>query len=173
MRYLLLWLVLHFMVALSLYRIFRTGKKYAKLLATNFSSLFHLHCYRQVSSIFTIVSDYFVNFLLLKCLRSIETRIIFVRIVLPNLQSLILRLTRRVVLLLHCIVPNVPISSQNPKLIWIFILLRSIAPQSLISSWSVNFVIKNFQDFKLNVNIETLNTECRSDQEQSMRMWNI
>ena len=28
------------------------GKKFAKLLATNFSPLFHLHCYRQVASIF-------------------------------------------------------------------------------------------------------------------------
>ena len=31
----------------------------------------------------------------------------------PKLQSLILRVTRRVVLLEHCIVPNVPIFPQN------------------------------------------------------------
>ena len=35
-----------------------------------------------------------------------------------------------------------------------------------MSSSSVNFVIKSFQDFTLYVNIETLNTECRPDQEQ-------
>ena len=35
------------------------------------------------------------------------------RIVVPKQQSLILRVTRRVVLLVHCIVTNVPISSQD------------------------------------------------------------
>ena len=35
------------------------------------------------------------------------------RIVVPKLQSLTLRVTRRVVLLVHCIVPTVPISPQN------------------------------------------------------------
>ena len=38
-----------------------------------------------------------------------------VRIVVPKRQSLILRLTRRVVLLVHFFVPNVPISQQNHK----------------------------------------------------------
>ena len=91
------------------------GKKFAKLPATNFSPLFHLHCYRQVASIFTSISDYFVKLLLLKCFRSIETRKLHVRIVVPKLQSLILRITRRDVQLEHCIVPNVLISPQNPQ----------------------------------------------------------
>ena len=66
-------------------------KKYAKILATNFSPLFHLHCYRQVASIFTFFfSDYFVKLLLMKCLSSIETRKLPVRIVLTKLQRLIL-----------------------------------------------------------------------------------
>ena len=91
------------------------GKKYAKTLATNFPPLFHLHCYRQVASIVAFISDYSVKFAVLKCLRSIETRKLHVRIVLPKLQSLNLRVTRKVVLLVHRIVPNVPISSQNPK----------------------------------------------------------
>ena len=38
---------------------------------------------------------------------------------------------------------------------------------------SVNLVIKSFLDFTLCVNIETINTEGRSDQEQLMWMWNI
>ena len=38
------------------------------------------------------------------------------RIVVPKLQSLILPVTRRVVLLVNCIVPNVPISPQNHDL---------------------------------------------------------
>ena len=93
--------------------------------------------------------------------------------VVPKLQSLFLPVIRRVVLLVHCIVPNVPISPQSPKIIWITILLRSIAPQNLMSPSSVSFVIKSFQDFTLYVYIETLNKECKSDQEQKMWTWNI
>ena len=51
-------------------------------------------------------------------------------------------------------------------------MLRNTVPQNLISPSSVNFAFKSFQDFTLYVNIETLNTECRSDQEQEMWMWN-
>ena len=95
---------------------FSVNKEYnIKILATNSSPLFHLHCYRRVASIFTFISDYFVKLFLLKCLRSIETRKLHVRIVLPKLQSLILRVTRRDVQLEHCIVPNVPISPQITK----------------------------------------------------------
>ena len=90
-------------------------KKYAKILAAKFSPLFHLHCYRQLASILTFISDYFVKLLLLKCLRSIKTRKLHVRSVVPKLQSLKLRVTRRVVQLEHCIVPYVPISPQNSK----------------------------------------------------------
>ena len=147
------------------------GKKYAKILASNFSPKFHLHCYHQVASIFTFISDYFVKLLLLKCLRPIET--LHVRTVVPKQQSLILRVTRRDVQLEHCIVPIVPNSQQNHKTIWITLLLRSTAPQNLISPSTVNFAFQSFQIFAPYVNIETLNTECRSDQEQEMWMWNI
>ena len=57
-------------------------------------------------------------------------------------------------------------------MIWINILQRSKALQNLKSPSNVNFAIKSFQDFTLYVNIDTLNTECRSDQEQEMWMWN-
>ena len=103
------------MVALSFYGIFRIWEKYAKIPATNFSPLFHLHCYHQVPSIFTLISDYFVKLLLLKCLHSIETIKLHVRIVVPKLQSLILRVTRRDVQLEHCIVPTVPNSQKSLK----------------------------------------------------------
>ena len=149
------------------------GKKIAEKVATNFLPLFLLHCYREVSSIFTFISDYFVKLLILKCLRAIETRKLHVRIVVPKLHNLVLPLTRRDVELEHCIVPNVPISPQKLEMILITILLRSIAPQNLMLSSSVNLVIKSFQDFTLYVNMETLSTECRSDQEQKIRMWNI
>ena len=52
-------------------------------------------------------------------------------------------------------------------------LPRSTAPQNLMSHSSAIFVIKSFQDFPLYVNIETLNTGCKSDQEQELWMWNI
>ena len=90
------------------------GKKYAKRLDTNLLPSFHLHCYRQVASILTLISAYFVKLLLVRSLGSIETRKLHVRIV---VQRLILRVTRRHVQLEHCIVPNVPTSSQNPKTI--------------------------------------------------------
>ena len=69
MRYFLLWLVLLFMVPLSFYGISVYGKNYAKILATNFSQLLHLHWYRQVASIFTFISDNCDKLLILKGLR--------------------------------------------------------------------------------------------------------
>ena len=124
------------------------------------------HCYRQVASTFTFVSDYSVKLPLLKCLRECEKKKLHVKIGVPKLQNLILPVLRRVVLLVHCIVPTVPISPQNHKMIWITIFLRSTAPQNLMLPSSVNSVIKNFEDFTLYVSIETLNTENRSDQEK-------
>ena len=80
--------------------------------------------------------------------------------------------TKRDVQLEHCIVPKVSISPQNHKMTWINNLLRSTTPQNLMSLSSVKVVIKSFQDFTLYVNIETLNTECKTDHEQEMWMWN-
>ena len=64
--------------------------------------------------------------------------------------------------------PNFSTKSQND-------LNYHIAkkPQNLMSPSSVNFAFKSFQDITLYVNIETLNTECKSDQEQEMWMSNI
>ena len=66
----------------------------------------------------------------------------------------------------HCIIPNVTISPQNPKTVCITTSLRSTAPQNLISPSSVNFLMQKFLAFMLYVNIKTLNTERRLDQEQ-------
>ena len=117
MRFFFLWLVLLFKVALSFYGIIRRWEKIAKKLATNFSPLFHLHCYSQVASFFMFISNYFVKLLFLKYFRSMETRKLHVRIKVPKLQSLILPVTRGDVQLEHCIVRNVLISPQNPKMI--------------------------------------------------------
>ena len=149
------------------------GEKYAKILAKKFSPFFHLPCYLQFGSINTSFWDYFVKLLILKCLRPYETEKLLVTIVVPKLQSLILGVTRRDDQLEHFNVPNVPISPRNPKKKWITKLLRSTAPQNLMSPWSVNFVNKSFLDFTFYVNIETLKTECRLDQEQKMWLWSI
>ena len=47
-------------------------------------------------------------------------------------------------------------------------IAKKHSAQNMMPPSSVYFVIKSFQDFTLFVNIETLNTECRSDQEQEM-----
>ena len=67
----------------------------------------------------------------------------------------------------HC--PNFSAKSQNDLN---YHIAKKHSPQNLISPSSVNFAFKSFQDFTLYVNIETLNTQCRSDQEQLMWIWN-
>ena len=52
------------------------GKNNLKILAKTFSPFFHLHCCRQVASIFTFFADCSVKLLKLKCLRSIESLIL-------------------------------------------------------------------------------------------------
>ena len=98
----------------------------------------------------------------------IDTRKLHVRLVVPKLQTLILPVTGRVVLLVHFIVPNLTISPQNPQMIWITIMLRSTVPKP-----DVSFKFKLcYQGFHAYVNIEKLNTECKADQEHEMWIWN-
>ena len=66
-----------------------------------------------------------------KCLIYIDFRKLHVRSVVPKLQILILRVTRRVILLLHCVLDDLTISPQNHKMIWNTILLWSTAPKNL------------------------------------------
>ena len=171
MRYFLLGLVLPSMVALSFHKNFRRWGKNCKKTCYKFfainsfalllSSRFNLHVYLRLVCQTTII----------EMLSLIRKEKVTVKIVVTKLQETILCGTRRVVLLVHYVVPNVPISSQSPKTIWITILLRSTAPRKLISPSSVNFAFKSFQDFTLYVNIETRNTECSFDQKQEMWMW--
>ena len=67
-RCFLLWLVLPFIVALYFMDSSVFGNGDAKLLVTSFSPLFDLHCYRQVASVITFLSDYSVKLLILKSL---------------------------------------------------------------------------------------------------------
>ena len=106
------------------------GKCYAKILAKKFSPLFHLHCHRQVASIFTFILDLSVKLSLFKNLCSVETKIILVTVPVLKLQQTVLYGTREVVLLVHCIVPTVPNSPQNPKVIWIIKLLKTQRPKT-------------------------------------------
>ena len=153
----LFWLFLLFMVVLSFYGIFRLWENFFKNFAANFSSLFHLHCYSQVTSVFTFISVYSVKILFLKCRRSIALKKLLVTFVVPKLQSFLLRVTRGFVRLVHCVVLLVTISSQNPKMIWFIIFLKSTAPQTLMLLQTVNLVIKSFKAFTPYVNIKTPN----------------
>ena len=147
------------MVAFSFYgKALRVWEKlFRKRLASKFSQLFFLHCYSQVASIFTFISDLSVNLIILKCLRSIESKKSLLTNVESKLQNLILLITIGDVKLEHCIVPSVPISPKNPKESWIVILFRDTVPQNLLLLSNVNFAIKSFQDFMFYVNMKTSN----------------
>ena len=113
--------------------------------------LIRLHCFSQIDSIFTFLSDYSVIFPLLQNLRSVETKKLLVPIVLHKLQRLFLPVTRRVVQLELCIVPSGSISRQNPRKIWVIVLLRSTVLQNPKLPSSVDFVINSFWDFTIHV----------------------
>ena len=140
LRFILLWLVFPFM-EFSVYK-----KKYTRLLATDFSPFFHLHCYRQVASVFTFMLDYSVRLLIFKRFRSIETKKLHVRIVVPKLQCLILLVTRRDVQLEHCIIPNVTISPKNLKLVSFTILLWNTASQKLDVTFKCKLCYQQFPE---------------------------
>ena len=61
--------------------------------------------------------------------------------------------------------PNFSTKSQN-DLNYHFAKKQSVQKSDI--TLSVNFAFKSFRDFTFYVNIETLNTQCRSDQEQEM-----
>ena len=145
------------------------GEYNIKTLAIKFSLIFLLHCYNQVAKFVTKIFNFFCS--LQKSLRSIETRKLHVKIVVFKLQNSIFRVTRRVVLLVHCVVANVPISSQNHKMLWIIILPRSTAPQNLILISSVNFVMQNFLALMLYVNTKTPKMVHKLDSDRAILMW--
>ena len=58
-----------------------------------------------------------------------------------------LAVLRRVVLLVHCIAPNVPISPQNLKMIWTTILLRSTVPPKLDVIFKCKLCFQEFPRF--------------------------
>ena len=90
-------------------------------------------------------------------LRSISTKTLNATFVEAKPYHLILLFTKRTVLLRHRIVPNVIISPQNPKTIWVTILLRSTALQNQALPSIVIFVVKNLQGVTIYVDIKTLN----------------
>ena len=72
---------------------------------------------------------------------------------------------------LHCTqCPNFFTKSQNDVK---YHNANSTAPQNLMSSSSVNFVIKSFPAFMLYVNTETLNMNHKWDSERAILMWRI
>ena len=67
----------------------------------------------------------------------------------------------------HC--PNFSTKSQND--LNYHIAKKHSAPKTDVT-FKCKLSIKSFRDFMLYVNIETLNTECKSVQEQEIWMWN-
>ena len=104
------------MVAPSFHGILPMAQNFIKNTCYKFFNFF-LHCYRQVASIFTFISDYSVKLLLLKRLRSSEEKNIHVKIAVPQPQESKLYGTKRDAEIEHCNVHNVPISPQYHKMI--------------------------------------------------------
>ena len=80
-----------------------------------FSPLLQLHCYSQVDSIFTFVSDYSVKPIFSECFRSIEMTKFFVKDLAPQLHRSILPATGRDVRLGYYISPDVPTSPKKTQ----------------------------------------------------------
>ena len=141
MRYFLLWLVLLFMVALSFYGIFRLCRNIFKKTCYNFfaiisfallpSSRSNLHVYLRLLCQIPIIEMPALNRNEKNTCENCATHV----------TKLNLARHKKSCSPGICSVPNIPISSQKSKMMWIIVLLRSIAPQNLISSSSVNFVI--------------------------------
>ena len=136
----------HLWLLLPLLELFVYAKNYWVTKTTHFLPLGLLHCYSQIASIFTFYSDSSVKLLLLnlRSLRSIATKKLLAKVVVPKPQSLILLVTRRYVLLVHFTVYIVPISPLFPRMTWIFILLKSTSPKKLSLLPSVNIVSESF-----------------------------
>ena len=172
MRY-FLWLFLLFMVALPFYGIFRIWEQICKntcyrvfaiiSFALLPSSRFNLHVYFRLFCQTTIIE-------MPSLLR--KEKVTFENCGTQTTRNNIVRHRKRCSIgTLFCTqCPSFSKKSQN-NLNYHFVKKHN-APNFMLPS-SVNFVIKSFQNFTLYVNIETLNTECRPDQEQEMWMWNI
>ena len=79
------------------------------------SPLFHFHCFSQVATIFTFISETFLILLLLKCLPSNATKKSLVKIVEHKLEETFSDSIRDVQLG-RFILLSLPISQQLPRL---------------------------------------------------------
>ena len=129
-----LWLFFPCMVFLYMVRMYWVP------LITCFSPLILLHASSQVTINFTSFSENSVLLLSIKCLPSNASKSLRENVVVTNLQTSILLVTRRVVLLGHCILPRAQIFPQNPKKIWSIIMLRSRVLQNLLLPSNVNML---------------------------------
>ena len=163
----LLWLIFPFM------EFSVSGENNLKIFPTSFSSLFHLRCYSQVTSISYVHfrSICLSNFTQMSSLNRYE------KVTCENFgtqtTSLSLRVTRSDVQLERCIIPNVPISPQNYKVIWIIVLPENTVFQDFHKHTIVKYVAQNFPAFMLYVNTKTLNIDHIWDSERAILMWRI
>ena len=131
------------------------GNKYARTLATTSSKLSHLHCYRQVTPIFTFISDYSVkstNIEMPSLMRKekVTCEICGTQTTGNNFVWHKKSCSAGTLYWTQC--PKFSTKSQDDLN---YHIAKSTAPRNLMSTSSVNFVIKRFQDFTLYVNRST------------------
>ena len=168
-----LWLVLALMVALPFYGNFRRWEKIAKNTCYNFFAIFW---FAMLPSSRCNLHAYFRIF----CQTTIIEMPSLIRKEKVTCENCGTQTTRKIIVrhkkscsagTLYCIqCLNFSTKSQNDLN---YHVAKMYSPQNLISPSSENCVSKSFRDFTLYVNIEKVNTECRSDQEQEMWMLNI
>ena len=139
-------------------------------LATYFSPVFLVHFCSQVASFSTIISDYSIELSLLTGLPSIATKTLLVKIVLHDLQTLILLITIIIVPLVHCIVSNVPFFLQNPEMKWFTSLPRNTVKQLLEFFKNAKYMTKTFTAVTNCENVRGSNMEHREVLEPKMLM---
>ena len=90
------------------------------------------------------------------CRSSSTTKQLLKNIVVTNLQSIILIVSKSVVLLVHCIVGNVPISAQNSKVKRFIIVLKTQRPKTCgYFQVCMHCLIKSLPEFTLHDHIKT------------------
>ena len=142
------WLVFPFMVFPYVI------KMYWVTTAIYFLRLILLRCYSQLAKIFTFFPQIFsVNVSLLKCLPSIATKKEFVKIVVPILHDLVLRVTKRDVLQDPLHVLLAPTFRQSPELKWLITLPKNILKQLLRLLTNAKYMTKPFTAFNYCENI--------------------
>ena len=105
------------MVALSFYRNFHTRENFFKSTCYNFFAIFSFELLPSSRFKLHVYFRLFCQAITIQKPSLTQKKNLHAKIVVPKLQETIIYGTRRVVLLVHCIVPTVPFSPENYKMI--------------------------------------------------------